>query len=248
MAFDPFNLEEQKMPQKASVQTDALPVALLASTLLAPEAAVAKGGKYGLMEGRTLSLLHPIAMAGLFGVALYSAYSGWQFRRMRTIGGDIQELKASIKIPAAQLKAAQAAEEPDAIHIASLQRQVAPTLAQIDELTKTRKTLSAGGFRDLHYNLGSLLLGAGVLFAIEGPLNTYARADKLFPGPHLFYGAALPVCWALAAAMVPAMQKGNDAARYAHIGLNGLSVFLFASQIPTGWEITQKVIKFTSWP
>ena len=34
------------------------------------------------------------------------------------------------------------------------------------------------------------------------------RAEKLFPGPHLFAGAAIVVIWAVSAAMVPFMEKG----------------------------------------
>ena len=52
----------------------------------------------------------------------------------------------------------------------------------------------------------------------------------------------------MAAALVPAMQKGNDSARNAHIALNGANVALFAWQLPTGWEIVLKVFQFTEWP
>lgn len=38
-----------------------------------------------------------------------------------------------------------------------------------------RKQLVAGGYRDRHFNAGSWLLGAGVVIAIEGCLNTYTR-------------------------------------------------------------------------
>ena len=106
----------------------------------------------------------------------------------------------------------------------------------------------AGNFREKHFDAGSLLLGAGVLFSVEGAVNTYIRTGKLFPGPHLFAGAGITVLWALAAACVPAMQKGNEAARTAHIALNGLNVLLFLSQVPTGLEIVGKVFEFTSWP
>lgn len=54
---------------------------------------------------------------------------------------------------------------------------------------------------------------------------------KLFPGPHLYAGAAITVLWALAAALVPAMQRGNEGARQAHIGLNVLNILLFAWQV-----------------
>ena len=47
--------------------------------------------------------------------------------------------------------------------------------------------------------------------------------------------------------MVPAMQKGNEAARIAHISANTLNVLLFAAQIPSGIEILLKVFENTSW-
>ncbi len=95
--------------------------------------------------------------------------------------------------------------------------------------------------RDKHFNWGSLLLALGVAIAIEGPVNTYLRTGKLFPGPHLYAGAGIVVLWAAAAALVPQMQKGNDTARSAHIALNAVNMLLFAWQIPTGLEIVGKV-------
>jgi hypothetical protein len=83
---------------------------------------------------------------------------------------------------------------------------------------------------------------------IQGPLNTYARAGKLFPGPHLYAGAGLVVLWAAAAACVPAMQKGSDTARSIHIGANVAGMGLVAWQIVSGWPILFKVIEFTKWP
>jgi hypothetical protein len=102
--------------------------------------------------------------------------------------------------------------------------------------------------RDKHFNWGSLLLALGVAIAIEGPVNTYLRTGKLFPGPHLYAGAGIVVLWAAAAACVPQMQKGNDTARSLHIGLNAINMGLFAWQVPTGLEIVGKVFQFTQWP
>lgn len=73
-------------------------------------------------------------------------------------------------------------------------------------------------------------------------------AGKLFPGPHLYAGATITVLWALAASLVPSMQKGNETARSAHIALNTINILLFAWQIPTGLEIVGKVLEFTSFP
>ena len=96
--------------------------------------------------------------------------------------------------------------------------------------------------------VGSVVLGLGTAFAIEGPVNTFLRAQKLFPGPHLYAGAGIVVCWAMAASLVPLMQKGKESARVGHMAFNALALGLFTWQIPTGWEITQKVIKFTKFP
>ena len=72
-----------------------------------------------------------------------------------------------------------------------------------------------------------------------------ALPGKLFPGPHLYAGAAIVVLWALAAALVPAMQKGNDNARNAHIALNAVNLGLFLWQVPTGLDIVYKVRRIT---
>lgn len=59
-------------------------------------------------------------------------------------------------------------------------------------------------------------------------------SGKLFPGPHLYAGAAIVVLWATAASLVPAMSRGNEAARTAHITLNSLNLLLFAWQVCMG--------------
>ena len=119
---------------------------------------------------------------------------------------------------------------------------------QIDELAATRKELVAGKFKDKHANMGYLLLALGVTLAVEGGMNTYLRVGKLFPGPHLYAGASIVVLWAMAAGLVPQMEKGNQKARDLHIALNCINVALFTWQIPTGLEIVGKVFQFTSWP
>ncbi|CAN1235657.1 hypothetical protein LINPERPRIM_LOCUS4574 [Linum perenne] len=58
----------------------------------------------------------------------------------------------------------------------------------------------------------------------------------------------ITVLWAMAAALVPAMQRGNETARNLHISLNVVNVLLFVWQIPTGLDIVLKVFEFTKWP
>lgn len=127
--------------------------------------------------------------------------------------------------------------------------QVGALQATVDEKTASRKELASQNFKDQHWSLGALLLGLGVSFAIEGPVNTYMRAGKLFPGPHLYAGAGCTALWGLAAAMVPEMQKGKEWARLSHISMNVVSTAMFAYyQIPTGLKIAAKVIEKTKFP
>ncbi|KAL9245433.1 hypothetical protein vseg_019091 [Gypsophila vaccaria] len=216
------------------------PLSLTALTLpffLDAQDALAAGGEYGLLEGRTMALVHPIVMGGLFLYTLWAGYLGWQWRRIRTIQNEINELKKQVQ---------PVAVTPDGTP--SVSAPPSPVEARIQELTQERKQLLKGNFRDRHFNAGSILLGFGVFEAIGGGVNTYMRTGKLFPGPHLYAGAAITVLWAAAAALVPAMQKGNETARSLHIALNALNVVLFIWQIPTGFDIVLKVFEFTKWP
>lgn len=210
----------------------------LTPLLLAAPDAAAGNGEFGILEGRTAALLHPLVMGGLFAYTLYAGYLGWQWRSVRTVQDEINELKKQ-QAPSPAAAAGESSAPPP---------PPSPVDAKIAELTEYRKQLVKGGFRDRHFNAGSILLAFGVTEAVGGALNTWFRTGKLFPGPHLFAGAGITVLWAAAAALVPAMQKGNETARTAHIAINVLNVGLFLWQIPTGWEIVGKVLEFTSWP
>ncbi|EJK60382.1 hypothetical protein THAOC_19276 [Thalassiosira oceanica] len=249
--FDPLNLSSSTVTDDESRSVRNAAVAAVA--LLTPMSASAAGPDWGIFEGRTLSLLHPASMLGMAALSVSTALLGFQWRRQRTISGEINELKAQLpnlngaKTVSEALAAAQSAEMVDTSYVASL--RAATTIEnEINALTQERKDLAANGPRDKHFNQGSTLLFLGTFFAIEGPLNTYARAGKLFPGPHLYAGAGCVVLWALAASCVPAMQKGDDTARTAHIGANILGLGLFAWQIQSGIPILLKVIQFTKWP
>lgn len=158
-----------------------------------------------------------------------SGYLGWQWREARTAGDTIRDLKAQLP------KADESGNRP-----------ASPLDAQIAELEAKRKDLLAQNPRDKHHSSGAWLLAMGVGIAIEGCVNTYMRTGRLFPGPHLFAGATCVALWALAAAQVPAMQKGDQTARNLHIGLNVANLGLFAWQLPTGFEIVDKVFQ-VSW-
>ena len=220
--------------------------ALVALSLMsiAPDA-FAKGGELGILEGRTIALVHPAMMFTLLGATGYIGYLGWQWRRVRTIGDEIADLKKEQKaVKQPELVAA----DGSAVDQAAAAVASTPLDAKINDLTETRKKLIEGKFKDKHFVWASVLLASGVTFSIEGGLNTWMRTGKLFPGPHLFAGAGMTAMWAIAAALTPAMQKGNKLARDAHIALNGLTFLLFLWQVPTGLEIVGKVFQFTKWP
>lgn len=210
--------------------------ALTLPFILNPQDALAAGGEFGILEGRSLALVHPIVMGGLFAYTLYAGYLGWQWRRVRTVQDEINELKKQEK---------PAAVTPEGTPIPA---PPSPVQTKIQQLSEERKVLIKGQYRDKHFNAGSILLAFGVIESIGGGVNTYLRTGKLFPGPHLYAGAAITVLWAAAAALVPPMQKGNETARNLHIALNVLNVLLFIWQIPTGWDIVLKVFEFTKWP
>ena len=73
-SFDPIGLAVRD----ASSRTNLMPVrqpsrdaAIVSAAALAtlPDAAYAKGGEFGLAEGRIISLAHPVAMGGCFLVS-----------------------------------------------------------------------------------------------------------------------------------------------------------------------------------
>ena len=79
--------------------------------------------------------------------------------------------------------------------------------ATVAALAERRSVIQAGNFRDRHYQLGTILLAVGIPMALEGPVNTYMRAGKLFPGPHVYAGVGVASLWAVAAALVPPITQ-----------------------------------------
>jgi hypothetical protein len=214
--------------QPASARELAAGASTAATVLLAgAEDAWAKGGVYGPLEGKASSLVHPLIMGSIFLVTLYTGYLGWQWRQTRVVGMELVDLRKQLPKD----------EDPEA----APSRAHLELKAQIEQMTKDRSELVQGKFKDRHFQISSLLLGGGIFFTVYGVCNTYFRADKLFPGPHLFAGAGICVIWALAAACVPFMEKGNENARTAHIALNVFMLALYVWQLPTGWEILMKV-------
>ena len=66
------------------------------SWLISSGAALAIDREYGILEGTTLSLVHPAVMLGLLAATGYAGWLGWQWRRLREIGLEIKELKKQL--------------------------------------------------------------------------------------------------------------------------------------------------------
>ena len=244
------------------ISSTALLVPLI--TLLLPYQE-AMANEYGIFAGRTASMLHPVTMLMLFLTSVYSGYLGLQWRRLRGISDEIKDYQKQLPV----LSSGQATY-PISDKIKSINEQLSSSIddslkntlnndlnklknafdidAKIGELQLTRKSLQAADLKDKHSTTGSYLLGAGVTVSLLGAFNTYMRAGKLFPGPHLYAGMGVTILWAVAASLVPAMQKGNDTARSLDIALNSINVVLFAWQVVTGFDIMVKVFEKTSWP
>jgi Protein of unknown function (DUF4079) len=105
-----------------------------------------------------------------------------------------------------------------------------------------KKELIKGKFNIRHHQIGSILLAFMVLGTIGGMAITYINNGKLFVGPHLLVGLGMTGMIAVSAALTPYMQKGNDIARYAHIGLNVALLGLFGWQAVSGMQIVQNII------
>jgi hypothetical protein len=107
---------------------------------------------------------------------------------------------------------------------------------------EVRKELIKGKFNDRHHKIGSIILALMVLGSIGAITVTYINNGKLFVGPHLLAGLGMTVLIAFSASLTPYMQKGQDWARYGHIGINVTIVGLFGWQALSGLEILQRII------
>jgi hypothetical protein len=86
--FNPLNfaLETSTSSPISGSSAKAASIAVAAALLVPTQDAFAKGGEYGILEGRTGSMAHPITMFALFGTSIYSANLGLKYRELRTIG------------------------------------------------------------------------------------------------------------------------------------------------------------------
>ncbi|AFZ53463.1 DUF4079 domain-containing protein [Cyanobacterium aponinum UTEX 3222] len=105
-----------------------------------------------------------------------------------------------------------------------------------------RKELIKGNFANRHHKVGSIFMALVVLGTVGGMAVTYINNGKLFVGPHLLAGLGMMAMVAVSVSLVPYMQKGNDFARFTHVGLNMSMLLIFGWQAVTGMQIVQKII------
>lgn len=163
---------EQQNEEESSVSVPAVPAMTAAIWAALSTSASAAGPDWGIFEGRTGSLLHPVMMFGMLALSVSTAFLGFDWRRQRTIGDDINALKKQLPdlggaaTVADALATAKAAETPDNAYIAKLQSATSVE-SEIKELQAERKELSAKGPKDKHFSQGALLAFLGTAFAIE---------------------------------------------------------------------------------
>ena len=105
-----------------------------------------------------------------------------------------------------------------------------------------RKALVKKKFGFKHHEIGSLILALMVVGTVGGMAVTYVNNGRLFVTAHLVVGLIMTSAIAIATALVPYMQKGNNFARITHISINVVLLGLFGWEALTGMEILFSII------
>ena len=167
--FDPLNLAEEHSSSSHDNRAAGIAVA---TAFMTPLSANAAGPDWGVFEGRTGSLLHPVAMFAMAAFSVSTGLLGFQWRRQRTIGEEISSLKKTLPDLAGAssisdaIQVAESAETVDSAYVAKL-KSAMPIEKEINELLKERKELASAAPKDKHFSQGALLAFIGTAFAIE---------------------------------------------------------------------------------
>lgn len=108
-----------------------------------------------------------------------------------------------------------------------------------------RKELVKQRVTKRHFEWSASLFAAMTCATFFGMGNTFARAHKLFPGPHLYAGLALVAAMSVMVSLVPAMQGGKLWAKQAHFAIAFPVIGIFGWQAWTGMQIVFKLLKWT---
>ena len=105
-----------------------------------------------------------------------------------------------------------------------------------------RKALVKKKFGFKHHEIGSIILALMIIGTVTGMAVTYINNGKLFVTAHLVVGLAMMSAIAIATALVPYMQRGNNLARITHISINVVLLGLFGWETLTGMDILFSII------
>jgi hypothetical protein len=143
------------------------------------QTATAAGPDWGIFEGRTGSILHPLTMGSLFGLSLYTAFLGFQWRRQRTLGDDISALKQRMPSLGSYKTIQEALASGEMVEQEAELKAAISVEEEIAALTAERKELASQGNRDRHYTQGAWIAFIGTVFAIEVSLKCYSVVDDV---------------------------------------------------------------------
>lgn len=107
---------------------------------------------------------------------------------------------------------------------------------------ETKKELLQGKYATRHYQSGAIVLAVMVTGAFGGIVSTYLGGGEIPASAHLFVGLGMTALIAIAAALVPLMQRGQSWARQIHVAINASLLFLFTWQTITGLQIIQELL------
>lgn len=105
-----------------------------------------------------------------------------------------------------------------------------------------RKKLIKSRVTERHFKTSSSLFAVVTLVTFTGMANTYSRAGKLFPGPHLYAGLGIIAVMSVMTSLVPYMQGGKDWARNSHFAAAITVTSLFLWQAKSGMVIVSKLL------
>lgn len=126
----------------------------------------------GVLASKAASLIHPISNFAFYGTSIYSAYLGYQWRRLREVNEEIKVLNKQ-----QQQQSTLTLSDDTATATALDSNSVSDTM-RLKDLLAIKKDLSARNLKDKHFLSGSILLGGGVTVSLLGALNTYIRTGS----------------------------------------------------------------------
>ena len=150
LAFNPLGLPcHEAADPVVALSPRTLALGLAAAAAAQPELALAKGGEYGIFEGRIVSLAHPTIMATMYAASAWAAFTGLNWRRLRELGQRVTKLKAERKALEATLNAL----DEEHAQKSTLRAQIDELSGEVSGLSSTRSDLAGQRLREKHYQV-----------------------------------------------------------------------------------------------